>query len=147
MPTRYCPRGHHWETSPDETPALTCPHCADTERSRPPKPETAHDAGPTRSFPPDSAQSQDTVPEARPAPAAVAVPDYELLDTLGHGGMGVVYLAVQTRLKRIVALKMILSGAHAGPRVRERFRLEADSVARLQHPNIVQIYEVGETEG
>jgi WD40 repeat protein len=75
------------------------------------------------------------------------IPGYEILGVLGRGGMGVVYLAGQTKLKRLVALKMILAGANAGPQELERFRLEAEAIARLQHPNVVQIYEVGEYEG
>ncbi|MGO9914481.1 MAG: serine/threonine-protein kinase, partial [Isosphaeraceae bacterium] len=66
---------------------------------------------------------------------------------LGRGGMGVVYKARHLALKRTVALKMVLAGGHAGPRELARFRIEAQAVARLQHPNIVQIHEVGEAGG
>ena len=76
-----------------------------------------------------------------------SVPGYELLAILGRGGMGVVYKALDTRLNRIVALKMLLGGEHAGADRMARFRREAETVARLQHPNIVQIYEVGDHTG
>jgi serine/threonine protein kinase/tetratricopeptide (TPR) repeat protein len=71
------------------------------------------------------------------------VPGYRLLAELGQGGMGVVYKAEQVRLKRLVALKMIRP-ERASRKMRERFRREAEAVARLQHPNIVQIHEVGD---
>jgi WD40 repeat protein/tRNA A-37 threonylcarbamoyl transferase component Bud32 len=77
-------------------------------------------------------------------PARVA--SYEVLAELGRGGMGVVYKASQERPRRIVALKMILAGTHAGTDRRARLLAEADAIARLQHPHIVQIYEVGEHE-
>ena len=77
----------------------------------------------------------------------VSVPGYEIEGVLGRGGMGVVYKAQDLALKRTVALKMMLAGGHAGPHELARFRIEAEAVARLQHPNIVQIHEVGEADG
>jgi WD40 repeat protein/serine/threonine protein kinase len=83
-----------------------------------------------------------------PAPsAATQVPGYEVLGELGRGGMGVVYKARQINLKRIVALKMILGGSHAGAAALERFKTEAEAVARIQHPGIVAVYEIGEHDG
>ena len=75
------------------------------------------------------------------------VAGYDILAELGHGGMGVVYKARHRQLNRLVALKMIRDGKHARPEDLDRFRIEAEAVARLHHPNIVQIYDIGEADG
>jgi tetratricopeptide (TPR) repeat protein len=82
-----------------------------------------------------------------PTNGAASLPDYENLGELGHGSMGIVYKARHRRLKRLVALKMVHPGRIPSPRLLERFRGEAETIARLQHPNIVQIFEVGESQG
>jgi eukaryotic-like serine/threonine-protein kinase len=80
-------------------------------------------------------------------PIPQGVPGYEILGELGRGGMGVVYRARQTGLKRVVALKMVLAGGRAGPDQVARFRAEAEAVAGLRHPGIVQVFDIGEYEG
>ncbi len=88
---------------------------------------------------------------AGPAPveglAGTTVPGYEVLDVLGQGGMGVVYRARQVGLNRLVALKMLKPGAAGNPESRRRFLAEAEAVARLRHPHIVQVFENGEHAG
>jgi CHASE3 domain sensor protein len=75
------------------------------------------------------------------------IASYEILAEIGRGGMGVVYRAQDLRLKRTVALKVILAGGHAGEVELARFQTEAEAVARLNHANFVQIYEVGSDDG
>jgi tetratricopeptide (TPR) repeat protein len=79
--------------------------------------------------------------------AGLGAAGYEILGVLGRGGMGVVYRARQFGLDRLVALKMIRGGSQARPEYFSRFRIEALAVARLRHPNIVQIYDIGEAGG
>jgi eukaryotic-like serine/threonine-protein kinase len=76
-----------------------------------------------------------------------AVDGYTILAELGHGGMGVVYKAYQVRLSRFVALKMIRAGSLAKPEDLARFRIEAEAVAKQRHPNIIQIFDIGEVGG
>src|SRR5262249_54488322 len=82
-------------------------------------------------------------PEDRPLPT---VPGYEVEAVLGRGGVGVVYKARHLRLNRLVALKMLLAGDYAGPADRARFQREAEAVAALRHPNVVQVYDVGDAD-
>jgi serine/threonine protein kinase len=83
----------------------------------------------------------------RTARVVPTVAGYELKGELGRGGMGVVYEARHVRLNRPCALKMILAGAHAGPDEIARFVTEAEAIARLQHPSIVQIRHIGDADG
>jgi tetratricopeptide (TPR) repeat protein/tRNA A-37 threonylcarbamoyl transferase component Bud32 len=75
------------------------------------------------------------------------IPGYDLEALLGRGGMGVVYKARHRRLNRVVAIKMLIAGAYAGPPERERFQREAEAVASLHHANIVAVYDVGDHDG
>jgi tRNA A-37 threonylcarbamoyl transferase component Bud32 len=100
----------------------------------------------------DPGVTQMTVGPKETLPSSVSpgwpvLPGYQILGELGKGGMGVVYKARQVKLNRLIALKMILAGHHASSEVLSRFRIEAEAVARLKHPNIVQVHEVGDVEG
>lgn len=122
---------------------------------------TASDSHATKAFEPaaDGADSEKRRPVAGPLTSAATTPvaldlvprpvvaGYEILDVVGRGGMGVVYKARHIGLNRIVALKMILGGGHAGAKERARFKAEAEAVARLAHPHIVQIHDIGEADG
>jgi serine/threonine protein kinase len=107
--------------------------------------------GPPQEPPPSEPRL--TVPDRPPAPAAQrdpswpTIPGYEILGVLGKGAMGVVYEARHLKLDRRVALKMILAGDQADAEDLQRFVHEAQTVARLHHLNIVQIYEIGEHDG
>ena len=86
-------------------------------------------------------------PYRPPLPGPPEVAGYTILGELGRGAAGVVYRARHEKLKRIVVLKMLQAGPDAGPQHLARFHAEAEAVARLHHPNIVQIYESGEHDG
>jgi tetratricopeptide (TPR) repeat protein len=158
-----CRQGHRWDHAEEEPAApgaqIFCPVCGttahpgyevtlyDSAASRPGEADQWSSAadGPAPSVPTLTAP-----PSARPAaiedPRAdepPVIPGYEILGELGHGGMGIVYKARHLPLNRLVALKMILAGAHADPEQLARFHVEAETLAGLQHSNIVQLYAVG----
>ena len=87
------------------------------------------------------------VRSAPPPSELPRIPGYEVEGELGRGGMGVVYRARHLRLNRFVALKMLLAGAFARPEERDRFLREAQALAALGHPNVVQVHEFGELDG
>jgi serine/threonine protein kinase len=95
----------------------------------------------------DSDGGDGSATPAEPNDRRVLPPGYQMLGTLGRGGMGVVYKVQQLNPKRVVALKMVSAGVSALPDELARFRAEAQAIARVVHKNVVQVYEVGEHSG
>ena len=133
-----------------------CPELADELRRRIAEltlPPSVHDTSGDVAVP-DSASASTLFPTDRlqkhspPAPRPrIEIPGYEILEEIGRGGMGVIVKARHIRLNRMVAIKMILAGQLADDLERSRFQIEAESVARLHHPNIVQIFDINEHQG
>jgi WD40 repeat protein/serine/threonine protein kinase len=92
-------------------------------------------------------RSEDAASESLTVPVPQQIGDYDILAEVGRGGMGVVYKARHRGIHRLAALKMVLAGEFASHAQGVRFRLEAELAARVQHPNIVQVYEVGSYQG
>ncbi len=96
---------------------------------------------------PEHSTVDSATPAALPGREPPVIRGYDMQAVLGQGGMGIVYKAWHVRLNRPVALKMLLAGVYASPSELERFLREAEAVAGLRHPNIVQVHDVGDLDG
>src|SRR5262249_29957063 len=119
---------------------------------QPPAPVCSPPTGSTDADPQDATcvrPASDSAPPVAPPsfPGQAKVPGYEVMDVLGRGGMGVVYKARHLKLNRIVALKMILHSGHAGADEYFRFLHEAEAIAAIKHPGVVQVYDFGTHDG
>ncbi len=138
---------------PADAPQGLCPQClltAGLETTLVPDPEGRAPRVPLPSGEPANSGPRGAPPSRATAPASGNLRyfgDYELLDEIARGGMGVVWRARQTSLNRVVAVKMILAGRLAAAEDVKRFHTEAEAAAQLKHPNIVAIHEIGEHEG
>ncbi len=148
MTSNPCPRcGHTWDMAREAAAGADCPRCARGSGDATLAPPGAADGMPGSVA--WAAGGKAVVPGAAGEPGRTprTVGGYEVQSELGRGGMGVVYKARQTALNRTIALKVLLGGAHVSEEARARFRREAESAARVRHPNVVQVYEIGEHEG
>jgi tetratricopeptide (TPR) repeat protein/tRNA A-37 threonylcarbamoyl transferase component Bud32 len=134
----------------EQTPDEVCRDCPDLlpEVRRRWQRKRACDAQLDAMFPASEFSMPSGNPSAMPSSAeGPRILGYEVNEVLGRGGMGVVYKARHVRLNRTVAVKMLLTGAHASTEARKRFLREAEAVAALRHPNIIQVHDMGDQEG